>query len=154
VLYASAVPVVAQYGDALAGKVIFDSTNPFNAAGDGLTTRDGSSIAQEVANAAPGSGSVVEAFNTIFRDVLARVRPLDVFIAGDNVHAKVGVEGLIESLGLRPMDVGGLKWRCGWKERAWSCWAPPGTPSEISTSPSASPFPAEARHPRTNDDWT
>jgi predicted dinucleotide-binding enzyme len=109
VLYAGAVPVVARYGDALAGKVIIDITNPFNGAGDGLTTRDGSSIAQEVANATPDSASVVKAFNTIFRDVLASVRPLDVFIAGDNVDAKAGVEGFIESLGLRPMDVGGLK---------------------------------------------
>jgi predicted dinucleotide-binding enzyme len=107
--YASAVPVVAQYGEALAGKVIVDITNPFNAAGDGLTTRDGSSIAQEIANATPDSTSVVKAFNTIFRDVLARVRPLDVFIAGDNVDAKAGVEGFIERLGLRPMDAGGLK---------------------------------------------
>ena len=35
-LYASVVPVVAQYGDALAGKVIVDISNPFNSAADGL----------------------------------------------------------------------------------------------------------------------
>ena len=51
-LYANVVPVVAQYGDALAGKVIVDISNPFNAAADGLATRDGTSIAQEVAKAA------------------------------------------------------------------------------------------------------
>lgn len=33
-LYAHVVPVVAQYGDALAGKVIVDISNPFNAAAD------------------------------------------------------------------------------------------------------------------------
>ena len=44
VLYAGAVPVVAQYGDALAGKVIVDITNPFNANATGLVTGDGSSI--------------------------------------------------------------------------------------------------------------
>src|SRR4029077_19060261 len=35
-LYANVVPVVAQYGDALAGKVIVDISNPFNSAADGL----------------------------------------------------------------------------------------------------------------------
>ena len=109
VLYASVVPVVAQYGDALAGKVIVDISNPFNAEGGGLATSEDTSIAQEVAKAAPASASVVKAFNTIFRHVLEKGRPLDVFIAGDNAQAKAGVEAFIESLGLRPLDVGGLK---------------------------------------------
>src|ERR1700733_4485296 len=47
-LYASVVPVVTQYGNALAGKVIVDVCNPFNSAGDGLAIPDGTSIAQEV----------------------------------------------------------------------------------------------------------
>ncbi|HUC21797.1 MAG TPA: NAD(P)-binding domain-containing protein [Streptosporangiaceae bacterium] len=108
-LYASVVPVVAQYGDALAGKVIVDISNPFNSAADGLATRDGTSIAQEVAKAAPASASVVKAFNTIFGHVLDNGGRPDVFIAGDNAQAKAGVEAFIESLGLRPLDVGGLK---------------------------------------------
>ena len=107
-LYANVVPVVAQYGDALAGKVIVDISNPFNSAADGLATREDTSIAQEVAKAAPASASVVKAFNTIFRQVLEKGRP-DVFIAGDDAQAKAGVEAFIESLGLRPLDVGGLK---------------------------------------------
>jgi 8-hydroxy-5-deazaflavin:NADPH oxidoreductase len=106
--YASVVPVVAQYGDALAGKVIVDISNPFNSAADGLTHSEETSIAQEVAKAAPASASVVKAFNTIFGHVLEKGRP-DVFIAGDNAQAKAGVEAFIESLGLRPLDVGGLK---------------------------------------------
>jgi predicted dinucleotide-binding enzyme len=73
-LYDGVVPVVAEYGDALAGKVIV----------------------------------VVKAFNTIFRNVLEKGRP-NVFIAGDNAQAKAGVAAFIESLGLRPLDVGGLK---------------------------------------------
>jgi predicted dinucleotide-binding enzyme len=107
-LYASVVPVVAQYGDALAGKVIVDISNPFNSAADGLATREDTSIAQEVAKVAPASASVVKAFNTIFGHVLKKSRP-DVFIAGDNAQAKAGVEAFIESLGLRPLDVGDLK---------------------------------------------
>jgi predicted dinucleotide-binding enzyme len=71
VLYDSVVPVVAEYGDALAGKAIVDISNPFNSQADGLATREDTSIAQEA--------------------------------------AKAGVEAFIESLGLRPLDVGGLK---------------------------------------------
>lgn len=107
-LYASVVPVVAQYGDALAGKVIVDISNPFNSAADGLAVPEGTSIAQEVAKVAPASASVVKAFNTIFGVVLAQGRPLDVFMAGDDVRAKADVAAFIESLGLRPLDVGGL----------------------------------------------
>jgi len=107
-LYASVVPVVAHYGDALAGKVIVEISNPFNSAADGLAHGEDTSIAQEVAKAAPASASVVKAFNTIFRHVLEKGRPV-VFIAGDDAQAKAGVAAFIESLGLRPLDVGGLK---------------------------------------------
>ena len=107
-LYEGVVPVITQYGDALAGKVIVDISNPFNSAADGLAYREDISIAREVAKAAPASASVVKAFNTIFRHVLEKGRP-DVFIAGDNAQAKAGVEAFIASLGLRPLDVGGLK---------------------------------------------
>jgi predicted dinucleotide-binding enzyme len=108
VLYAMVVPIVAEYGDAFAGKAIIDISNPFNATADGLATRDGISIAQEAAKVAPAGASVVKAFNTLFRHVLAKVRPLDVFIAGDDAHAKASVAAFVESLGLRPLDVGGL----------------------------------------------
>jgi predicted dinucleotide-binding enzyme len=107
-LYANVVPVVTQYGDALAGKVIIDISNPFNSEADGLAIPDDTSIAQEVDKAAPASASVVKAFNTVFGVVLAQGRPLDVFIAGDDARAKAGVAEFVESLNLRPLDVGGL----------------------------------------------
>ena len=107
-LYANVVPVVTRYGDALAGKVIVDISNPFNPAADGLATPDETSIAQEVAKAAPASASVVKAFNTIFGVVLDQGRPLDVLMAGDDARAKTRVAEFIESLGLRPLDVGDL----------------------------------------------
>jgi predicted dinucleotide-binding enzyme len=106
--YADVVPVVTQYGNALADKVIVDISNPFNAAADGLAIPDGTSIAQEVAKAAPAGASVVKAFNTVFGHVLKKDRTLDVFMAGDDAQAKAGVAKMIESLGLRPLDVGGL----------------------------------------------
>lgn len=102
------VPVVAEYGDALAGKVVVDISNPFNATFDGLAHNEETSIAQEAAKVAPAGASVVKAFNTIFRNVLETGRP-NVFIAGDSARAKAGVAAFIESLGLRPLDVGGLK---------------------------------------------
>ncbi len=109
VLYADVVPVVALYGDALAGKVIVDISNPFNSAADGLAIPDGTSVAQEVAKAAPASASVVKAFNTVFGVVLAKGRPLDVFFAGDDTQVKSDFAEFIASLGLRPLDVGGLQ---------------------------------------------
>lgn len=107
--YTSAVPVVAQYGDALAGKVIIDISNTFNADATRLVIPDGTSGAQEIAKAVPASAHVVKAFNTVFGHVLAQGRPLDVFFAGDDARAKAGVSAFIESLGLRPLDVGGLE---------------------------------------------
>jgi predicted dinucleotide-binding enzyme len=106
--YADVVPVVAQYGNALAGKVIVDICNPVNSTGDGLAIPDGTSIAQNVAGAAPASASVVKAFNTTFGAVLAKGQPLDVFIAGDDERAKAAVAEFVDSLKLRPLDVGGL----------------------------------------------
>jgi 8-hydroxy-5-deazaflavin:NADPH oxidoreductase len=108
VLSESAVPIVGEYGKALAGKVIVDITNPFNSSGTGLAIPGDTSIAEMVAEAGPASAHVVKAFNTLFRDVLAAGGPLDVFLAGDGPEAKASVSAFIESLGLRPLDVGQL----------------------------------------------
>jgi predicted dinucleotide-binding enzyme len=82
VLFDSVVPIVKQYGGALA--------------------------AQMIAEAAPKNAHVIKAFNTLFRDVLAAGGPLDVFMAGDDPQAKANMSTFIESLGLRPLDVGQL----------------------------------------------
>jgi 8-hydroxy-5-deazaflavin:NADPH oxidoreductase len=108
VLFESAVPVVSEYGDALADKIIVDITNPFNPSVTGLAIPDDTSIAEMVAKAAPASVRVVKAFNTVFRDVLAAGGPLDVFMAGDDARAKASVSAFITSLGLRPQDAGDL----------------------------------------------
>jgi 8-hydroxy-5-deazaflavin:NADPH oxidoreductase len=106
--YTSAVGVVTEYGAALAGKVIVDITNTFNADLE-LVTPEGTFGAQEIAKAAPDSAHGVKAFNTVFGHVLSQGRPLDVFIAGDDTQAKASVSAFITSLGLRPLDVGGLE---------------------------------------------
>lgn len=106
--YTSAAPVVARYGDALAGKVIIDISNTFDADATGLLTADGTSGAQELVTLVPADAHVVKAFNTVFGHVLVQGRALDVFLAGDDTETKTRVSAFIESLGLRPLDVGGL----------------------------------------------
>jgi predicted dinucleotide-binding enzyme len=108
VLFDGAVPAVTEFGEALAGKILVDVTNPFDDSGTGLATPDGTSNAQLIAEAAPASAHVVKAFNTIFRVVLDEGGPLDVFMAGDDAQAKASVSAFIESLGLRPRDTGDL----------------------------------------------
>jgi 8-hydroxy-5-deazaflavin:NADPH oxidoreductase len=108
VLSDSAVPVVSEYGEALAGKIVVDITNPFNPSATALAIPDDTSIAQMVAKAAPASTHVVKAFNTLFRDILAAGGPVDVFMAGDDEQAKASLSAFITSLGLRPRDTGDL----------------------------------------------
>ncbi len=109
VLYADAVEVVAHYGDALAGKVLVDITNPFNADASGVVTTPGNSISQQIAAAAPESADVVKAFNMLFSGVLAADKPADVFFAGGSAEARATIAAFLESLDLRPRDAGGLE---------------------------------------------
>jgi predicted dinucleotide-binding enzyme len=109
VLYASAVDVVAHYGDALAGKVLVDITNPFNDDASGLVTTAGNSVSEQIAAVAPESAHVVKAFNTILRNVLAEDKPVDAFFAGGNAEAKARVAAFLASLDMRPLDAGGLE---------------------------------------------
>jgi predicted dinucleotide-binding enzyme len=51
--YTNAVSVVANYGESLAGKILVDISNPFNADASELVTTTGNSAAQEIAAAAP-----------------------------------------------------------------------------------------------------
>jgi hypothetical protein len=112
--YEGAVPIVREYGDALAGKVIVDLTNPFDRDGfTGLLTPEDRSGAEELAAVAPAGAHVVKAFNTVFGHVLGSPEfeghSLDVFIAGDDDGAKARVSAFAESLALRPLDTGALK---------------------------------------------
>lgn len=108
VLFDGVESIVTQYGQALDGKIIVDITNPFNSDATGLAVPADTSAAQMISVAAPRSAHVVKAFNTIFRDVLAAGGPLDVFLAGEDVSAKAAVSAFVTSLGMRPLDTGGL----------------------------------------------
>ena len=107
VLYDGVVDAVSGYGDALAGKILVDISNPFNDDASGLVTP--SSAAEEMAAVAPESAHVVKAFNTIFGHVLSKGTPLDAFLAGDSAEAKSTFGAFLDSVELRPRDVGGLQ---------------------------------------------
>jgi predicted dinucleotide-binding enzyme len=109
VLYTGAVEVVAHYGDALAGKILVDITNPFNADASGVVTTPGNSVSQQIAATAPENAHVVKAFNTIFGGVIAEDKPLDAFFAGDDVEAKTRVSAFLESVDMRALDAGPLE---------------------------------------------
>lgn len=109
VLYAGAVEVVQHYGDALAGKILVDITNPFNADASGVETTPGNSVSEQIAAAAPKDAHVVKAFNAIFGGVIAEDKPVDVFFAGDSAEAKASFKEFATSLEMRPLDAGALK---------------------------------------------
>jgi 8-hydroxy-5-deazaflavin:NADPH oxidoreductase len=110
--YSAVLDVVKQYGEELAGKVLVDITNPVASDHMSFVTPGDGFGAQEITNAAPADAKVVKAFNTQFSHVLAAGpvpgHPLDVFIAGDDEHAKARVSAFVEGLELRPMDTGPL----------------------------------------------
>ena len=117
--YDVAKSVIEQYGNALDGKVVVDISNPVDTATfAGLVVPADSSAAQEIAALVP-SAAVVKAFNTTFAGTLAagqvEGQPLDVLIAGDDDAAKRAVSELVESAGLRPLDVGDLS-KARWLE--------------------------------------
>ena len=105
---------VRQYADRLAGKTVVDICNPVDTSTwDHLATPPGTSAAEELAQLLPQGTPLVKAFNTTFsRTLLAGEvagQKLDVFIAGDDADAKRKVGEVVESGGLRPIDVGALE---------------------------------------------
>jgi Predicted dinucleotide-binding enzymes len=111
--FGDAVPALQSLGS-LAGKVIVDITNPMNDDFSGLTVGHDTSAAEEIAKAFP-EAEVVKAFNTLFAQVLAKGPQLDdgqvatAFYAGDGERAKQTARALIDSIGFKAVDAGGLK---------------------------------------------
>jgi predicted dinucleotide-binding enzyme len=110
--YADAVPALQSLGN-LTGKVVIDITNPLTADYMGLTVGHTTSAAEEIAKAIPGA-DVVKAFNTVFAQVLADGPELGnqqvpVFFASDSERARETARALIDSIGFKAVDAGGLK---------------------------------------------
>ena len=111
--YPEVGPLIQQYGDQLAGKIVVDITNPVDFSTMSPAVAPGTSGAEETAKAAPAGAKVVKAFNTTFAGTLVAGQvggePLDVFIAGDDADAKATIGRMVETGGLRAIDVGPLQ---------------------------------------------
>jgi 8-hydroxy-5-deazaflavin:NADPH oxidoreductase len=111
--YAEAIPALRSLGS-FAGKVVVDITNPLTTDYMGLTVGFSSSAAEEIAKAVPGA-EIVKAFNTVFAQVLAAGpnfaggQVVPVYFAANTERAKQTARALIESIGFKAVDAGGLK---------------------------------------------
>jgi 8-hydroxy-5-deazaflavin:NADPH oxidoreductase len=104
---------IQEYADQLSGRIVVETTNPVDTqTWDRLATPPDRSATEELAELVPEGTPVVKAFNTTFAGTLVggevAGQQLDVFVAGDDASAKGKVRELIESGGLRPIDVGPL----------------------------------------------
>jgi len=111
--------LVEEIGPALAGRVVVDTSN--------VPTPDPSGTpvasAAETLQAKLPKARVVKAFNTLFASRQAAPvvdgEPVDGYVAGDDTAAKHVVLRLAESIGLRPLDVGGLVMARTLEAMAW-----------------------------------
>lgn len=110
--YDAVAPVLAEAGS-LRGKVIIDCTNPLVPGRLTLAT-SGRSAAEQVADRAPDA-RVVKAFNLCHVDVWRMTppvfagRPLAVPVCGDDADAVGRVASLVDDLGCRAVNAGGLE---------------------------------------------
>ena len=110
--YSAVDGVLASLGDALAGKVVVDITNPVNMETfDSLLVPAGSSAAAQIQAMLPSS-TVLKAFNTTFASTLTTKRVGDqattVLIAGDDAAAKAALAAAVEAGGVHALDAGSL----------------------------------------------
>lgn len=102
------VDVVTKLGDALSGKTLVDVTNRPT---PDLERGGCTSSAEDVQKAAP-MAHVIKAINTVFAGRQAEPAlggdQADGYVAGDDPAAKRAVLEFVESIGLRPFDVGPL----------------------------------------------
>ncbi|MWB97191.1 NADPH-dependent F420 reductase [Agromyces seonyuensis] len=105
--------ILANYGEAFAGKTVVDITNPLDfETFDSLVVPADSSKAAELAAALPES-NVLKAFNTNFAATLGAKQvggqPTTVLVAGDDAEAKAALIALVQGGGLAAKDAGSLK---------------------------------------------
>ncbi len=109
--FSSAPDIAAEIGDAVVGKIVIDATNRMSFGTSGPDIDTSTSNAEELATLLPGA-RVVKAFNTLFAshqsDPIAEGVQLDGYVAADDEAARATVLELVESVGLRPVDVGPL----------------------------------------------
>jgi len=111
--YAVALEVVKRLGN-LSGKIIIDPTNPYTGRDTGNIDHAmdyQTSAAEQIQELVPGA-HVVKAFNTLAAVTMADPKssggPVSIPVTGDHERSKNKVMALVESIGLHPVDVGGL----------------------------------------------
>ncbi len=108
----------------LSGKIIIDPTNPLRRDGLRLTHAVETSNAEIIQDLAPDA-HVVKAFNTLnwktMIDPASSGGPVSIPLAGNNGRAKETVAGLVDGMGLEPIDVGGVK-NAHWVEGMLILW--------------------------------
>lgn len=102
--------ITRNLGD-LAGKIIIDPTNPLEFEPLSLRHEDGLSNAELIQSIAPDA-HVVKAFNTlnwrVMVDPASAGGPVSIPLVGDDTDAMLRVAAIVRSMGLDPIDVGGL----------------------------------------------
>jgi len=102
--------VIAELGDALAGKVLIDVTNRMKREAIAESV-DGTSAAEQIQKKAP-KAKVAKAFNYAFASKQADPdldgQSIDGYVASDDADAKKTTLELARSIGFRPIDAGPL----------------------------------------------
>ena len=112
--YLATAEVLPPLFDALAGKIVVDTTNAVKPDWSPLLTGEDWSGAEEIQSLLPAS-RVAKAFNTIFVDALNPDRldraghRISLFVASDDVEATRVVMRLGSELGLGPVNAGPLR---------------------------------------------
>jgi hypothetical protein len=110
--FAALADVARQIRDVSSGKVIVDASNPLSEDYSGLVTNGGPSPAEDLAGLL-ADAHVVKAFNTIFSSVQAvptmHGSTIDALFATDDERARDTIAELLDSLGFRPVHIGGLR---------------------------------------------
>ena len=109
--YAGQAAILGDIRAAVRGKIVVDTTVPlWRYSPPELDIPPAGSSAQQVQMLLPDS-RVIAALHSVSAVKLNRFdEPLkeDVLVCGDDAAAKAAVNGLIEALGMRPLDAGGL----------------------------------------------
>jgi len=108
-----AIEVVTKSLGDLAGKIIIDPTNPLSRGEDGLFEMSVETSNAELIQGWAPDGYVVKAFNSLnwrqMADPESSGGPISILLVGDSADAKRFVTGLVEGMGLEPIDLGPLR---------------------------------------------
>jgi len=95
------------------GQIVIDTTNQWHEHDPGNPVDLGDQTGSEYIGTLMPRARVVKAFNTVFANKVAKTAGrsddrLVIFLAGDDADAKTTVSTFIDSMGLEPVDLGGL----------------------------------------------